>query len=166
MSWLELIDASAILLLQQHHFQRLSTIAMPDGVPQISLDNFWPESLEGVNRLITAATSYMNLTTTGPNKADCIPIFFTHVLYQVSCILLMLDRGTLLDDEIGEKFGVVKSLLLRVNERWRVAGKSISKDLFLFKRLTRFQASMQMYYRPEKSNWHQKPTKQSDNSFA
>ncbi|GAM38710.1 hypothetical protein TCE0_033f09660 [Talaromyces pinophilus] len=113
---------SAILLLQQHHFQRLNTIAMLDVGPQISLDNFWPESFEGVNRLITAATSHMNLTTTDPNKADCVPIFFTHVLYQVGCILLMLGRGTLLDDEIGEKFAVVKRLLLRMNARWRLAG--------------------------------------------
>lgn len=166
MSWLELIATSAILLLQQHHFQRLNTIAMLDVGPQISLDNFWPESFEGVNRLITAATSHMNLTTTDPNRADCVPIFFTHVLYQVGCILLMLGRGTLLDDEIGEKFAVVKRLLLRMNARWRLAGKSLTKDLFLYQGLTSFQASMQMYYKLEKSNWHRKPTKQPDNSFA
>jgi hypothetical protein len=123
----KLIVTSAILLLQQHHFQRISTIAMPNVLREISFDNFWPESFEAVNRLITAATSSMNLTAADPNKADCIPIFFTHVLYQVGCILLVLARGTSLDDEVGEKLGVVKSLLLRVNARWRLAGKSLSK---------------------------------------
>lgn len=63
----------------------------------------------------------MNLTTTDADKADCIPVFFTHVLYQVGCILLMLAQGTP-DEEIGEKLGVIKTLLVRVNARWRLAG--------------------------------------------
>jgi hypothetical protein len=63
----------------------------------------------------------MNLTTTDADKADCIPVFFTHVLYQVGCILLMLAHGTS-DEEIGEKLGVIKTLLVRVNARWRLAG--------------------------------------------
>jgi hypothetical protein len=104
---------------------------MPDVLPEISFDSFWPESVEAVNRLITAGTSYMSLTTADPNKADCMPIFFTHVLYQVGCILLMLGRGTLLEEEIAEKIGVVKGLLLRVNARWRLAGKLPVKRLFI-----------------------------------
>ena len=98
---------------------------MPKVLPEISFGNFWPESIEAVNRLITAATSYMNPTITDLKEADCVPIFFIHVMYQVGCILLTLARGGLLDEEIGEKLEVVKSLLLRVNTRWRLAGKSL-----------------------------------------
>lgn len=98
-------------------------------LPEISLENSWPETLEAVDRLTNAAILYMNLTTADAKNADCLPIFFTHVVYRVGCILLMLARDTFVDKGIGQKLSIVKNLLLRADARWRLAGRSFLKGI-------------------------------------
>lgn len=60
----------------------------------------------------------------------CIPIFFVHVMYQVACMLLAVDRDVP-SEESRENLGIVKKILLRVNARWRLAGKLCNTMLII-----------------------------------
>jgi hypothetical protein len=57
-----------------------------------------------------------------PDSSDHIPIFVTHVMYQVACMYMRLAPFTSIG-EAGDKTDALKQLLRLLGPRWRVASE-------------------------------------------
>jgi hypothetical protein len=96
---------STILLLQERELR---------GKPKTAFDNLWSESQNALNRLAAASASHL----ASRKSSDRIPIFMIHVMYQATCVLLLLTP----ESKVEASIRVMKEVLRMIDERWRLAG--------------------------------------------
>lgn len=94
-----------------------------NGYLKPSVDALWLESRITLDRLTSAAASYIASCPGTPQGSDNVPIFLIHAMYEVARAYLRITQGTP-DGESKEKLESIRLLLQMMNSRWRLAGKS------------------------------------------
>lgn len=110
-----LIPSSAILLLQDLHWRKISSPSS-DGLRRHA-DDVFPEAASALDRLAHMASCLRS----GHLKPK-FSIFFLHVMYQAAMALVTIGGGSP-DEETKTKLEMIKDLLQLLKPEWLVAGK-------------------------------------------
>ncbi|UKZ67948.1 uncharacterized protein TrAtP1_009106 [Trichoderma atroviride] len=114
------ISYCAILLLQEHHWQRVRISSTEE-----ACFHLFAESRHTLEILTKMATSMRKDAQEGRTLDEEFPVFLTQVIYQAALATIEMGQGNP-DEQLRERLETFKWLLEHMRPKWRVAGIYLS----------------------------------------
>ncbi|KAH7121770.1 hypothetical protein B0J13DRAFT_648559 [Dactylonectria estremocensis] len=111
---------STILLLQEHHLQRLRSDISRDGTQTLQ-EGLWSEARTALDRLSMVAEFYNTACPETEGSNEFVPIFLIQAMYQAASLLLTMSKASQ-DEETIPRLETAKQILRLIKRRWRLAG--------------------------------------------